>query len=204
MNRPPSPDLARRLQEAIATSLHALQAAGAADAPLLVPRAASPIAPGQLAAAHPGPARQRLELAALYQRCLQHYRQAVCGGAATEDDLGTALAHFVVANLRVLHGIEPPAGAECALGWQLVAIVRGSPAWQRASLRERQAYGEQLAILSVLMTDLAARARREGPAAIAHVQQGARNYLRQLLGLDPDALALDVGGLTVRDAALAA
>ncbi|NRF67252.1 hypothetical protein HLB44_09680 [Aquincola sp. S2] len=206
MNRPTPPDLTQRLREAIATSLRALHAVGVSEAPLTVPRAASPLAPGQLAATHPGPARERLELAALYQRCLRHYRSVVRSGdtAAADDDVGAALAHFVAANLHALHGTESPPEALPALSHQLVAIVRGSPAWQRAPLRERQAYAEQLAILSVLMTDLAARARRDGAAAMAHVKQGAANYLRQLLGLDPHALTLDVSGLTLRDTALAA
>lgn len=203
MSRQPPPDLTRRLRDAIATSLRALHGAGASEPPLLVPRAPSPIGPGQLARSHPGSARERLELAALYQRCLQHYRSALRADDTPEDsdDLGAALAHFVAANLQALHGTEPVAEALPALGRQLAAIVRGSPAWQAAPLRDRQAYAEQMAILSVLMVDLAARAQREGPAGIANVQRGARGYLRQLLGLDPDALTLDVSGLGVRDLA---
>jgi hypothetical protein len=201
MSRPTPPDLTRQLRDAIATSLRALHAAGAGEPPLLVPRAPSPIGPGQLARSHPGSARQRVELAALYQRCLQHYRSEVrdAGAPSDTDDLGEALAHFVAANLQALHGTEPPADAMPALGRQLAAIVRASPAWQAAPLRDRQAYAEQMAILSVLMVDLSARAKREGPAGIANVQRGARGYLRQLLGLDPDALTLDVSGLCVLD-----
>jgi hypothetical protein len=206
MSRPTPPDLTRQLRDAIATSLRALHAAGAGEPPLLVPRAPSPIGPGQLARSHPGPARERLELAALYQRCLQHYRSNVrAADAPTDtDDLGEALAYFVAANLQALHGTEPPAEALPALGRQLVAIVRASRAWGTAPLRDRQAYAEQMAILSVLMVDLTARAKREGPAGVANVQRGARGYLRQLLGLDPNALTLDVSGLTVRENALAA
>ena len=205
MSRQPPPDLTRRLRDAIATSLRALHAAGASEPPLLVPRAPSPIGPGQLARSHPGSARERLELAALYQRCLQHYRTALRAAGDTPadtDDLGAALAHFVAANLQALHGTEPPAEALPALGRQLAAIVRASPAWIAAPLRDRQAYAEQTAILSVLMVDLAARARREGPAGIANVQRGARGYLRQLLGLDPDMLTLELSGLAVRDPGL--
>jgi hypothetical protein len=200
MSRQPPPDLTRRLRDAIATSLRALHAAGGSQPPLLVPRAPSPIGPGQLARSHPGSARERLELAALYQRCLQHYRTALRADDTPDDmdDLGAVLAHFVAANLQALHGTEPPAEALPALGRQLAAIVRASPAWGTAPLRDRQAYAEQMAILSVLMVDLAARAQREGPAGIANVQRGARGYLRQLLGLDPDSLTLDVSGLVVR------
>ena len=204
MSRPTPPDLTQSLRAAMAVSLRALHAAGGSEPPLRVPRAASPIGPGQLARSHPGSARERLELAALYQRCLQHYREAARAGGAPEDsdDLGTALAHFVAANLQALHGVTSPDDALPALGRQLAAIVRASPAWRAAPLRDRQAYAEQMAILSVLMTDLSRRAPREGPAAIANVQRGARHYLRQLLGLDPELLTLDVSGLGVRDAAV--
>jgi hypothetical protein len=190
----------------MAASLRALHAAGGSEPPLRVPRAPSPIGPGQLARSHPGSARERLELAALYQRCLQHYRQAVQADGAPEDsdDLGTALAHFVAANLQALHGSLPPDDALPALRQQLAAIVRAAPAWVQAPLRDRQAYAEQMAILSVLMADLSRRAPREGPAGIANVQRGARHYLRQLLGLDPDMLTLEVSGLALRDSALAA
>ena len=206
MYQPTPPDLTQALRDAMAASLRAAHTAGGAEPPLRVPRAAAPTGPGQLARCHPGSARERLELAALYQRCLQHYRQAARAGGAPEDsdDLGVALAHFVAANLQALHGGPQPDDALPALARQLAAIVRASPAWARAALRERQAYAEQMAILSVLMADLSQRARREGPAGIANVQRGARNYLRQLLGLDPDLLTLDVSGLVLRDRALAA
>ncbi len=211
MTRPTPPDLTQGLRDAMAASLRALHAAGGSEPPLLVPRAPSPIGPGQLARSHPGSARERLELAALYQRCLQHYRQAAHAEGAPEDsdDLGVALAHFVAANLQALNGTAAPDDALPALARQLAAIVRSSAAWASAPLRDRQAYAEQMAILSVLMADLSQRAQREGPAGIANVQRGARGYLRQLLGLDPDMLALEVSGLGVcdpdrRDSALAA
>ena len=204
MSRPTPSDLTQGLRDAMAASLRALHAAGGSEPPLRVPRAASPIGPGQLARSHPGSARERLELAALYQRCLQHYRRALRAEGAPEDsdDLGAALAHFVAANLQALHGTAPPDDALPALGRQLAAIVRASPAWARAPLRDRQAYAEQVAILSVLMADLSQRAQREGPAGIANVQRGARGYLRQLLGLDPDMLTLELSGLAVRDPGL--
>jgi hypothetical protein len=252
MSRPTPADLTQRLRAAMAASLEALRAAGDQAPPLRVPRASSPIGPGQLARSHPGSARERLELAALYQRCLQQYRQVHEAGVrpgragrrdgegpdreqgvregldacverdevppgpgdaddpadradhADHDDLGTALAHFVAANLQALTGAPPPADALPALAAQLSAIVHGSPAWQAAPLRERQAYVEQVAILSVLMADLSRRAPREGAAGMANVQRGARGYLQQLLGLDPDQLMLGTGGLTLRQPALAA
>jgi hypothetical protein len=201
-------DLGQRLSEALAASIGALGASGSDGGgdpvALTVARSPRPIAPAQLALAHG--ARDRQRACAMYQRCLQHYRSVLRAedtGLAT-DDVGAALAHFATANLQALHGVQAPPEAWPALRRQLVAVVRSSPAWTRAAARERQAYVEQLGILAVLMADYAALARREGAAAIAHVQQGARGYLRQLLGLDPDALTLDAGGLALRVHVLAA
>lgn len=212
---PATADLAQRLRDALAASIRALGTGAAGDEPALtIPRSPQPIAPAQMARVHPGSARDRLQACAMYQRCLQHYRAlhgsadapaaAPADAAAAGDDVGTALASFVAANLEALHGIDAAPEVMPRLGRQLVAVVRSSPAWQRAPLRERQAYVEQLGILAVVMADYSVRAKRQGAAAIAHVQQGARGYLRQLLGLDPEALTLDADGLALRSTALAA
>jgi len=200
------PDLSRPLRDAMAPSLRALHAAGAAEPPLRVPCAAVAIGPGRLARAAASPAAGRATLEALYRRCLLRYREAVADEqpAAGADDLGAVLANFVAANLHALHGTRPPAEALRALAQQLAGIVRGSAVWRTAPLRERQAYTEQLAILAVLMVDLAAIAPRQGPDAVAELQGRARGYLRQLLGLDPDALTLDVSGLALRQEPVAA
>lgn len=207
MSRPTPTDLPRQLGDAIAAALHALQAAGAAEPPLRVPRAAAAIAPRRLARAMPGPASGQPALAEVYQRCLQRYRaaeqaaDAPTGAAGDSDDLGAVLSNFVAANLHALHGSLPPAEALPALARQLAGIVRASAAWHASPLRERQAFAEQLAILAVLVVDLAAIARSQGSDQLAVVQRRARGYLRQLLGLDPDLLTLDVSGLALRVAA---
>jgi hypothetical protein len=162
-----------------------------------VPRARIPTAPAWLASRHPGGERAGAEMKAMYERCLTHYREIVCAGAASTgyDDVGALLAHFVAVNFAALRDIDiTPAMLE-RLQAQLGGILRLSPAWLRADLRERQCYVEQLAIIGVLVRETSAQAAIEGPAAVANVQRAARGYLMQLIGLDADRLRLDDDGL---------
>lgn len=166
-----------------------------------MPRAWTALGPAQLASAHPGSAIDRLQARALYERCLLHYRQQVRpedlpGGV---DDLGAALARFVAANFEALNGAQATRGMLARLERQLVAIVRRSPAWPATGIPERQAFFEQLALLSVLVTESAAQAIRQGVAALDNVQRAASGYLRQLVGLDPEGLMLGPDGLALRD-----
>jgi hypothetical protein len=85
-----------------------------------------------------------------------------------------------------------------ALERQLHGIARTSSGWKSAPVEERQAYFEQMALLAVLIAESAAQASSQGAAAVAKVQQAARGYLRQLLGLNPDHLTLGPEGLAVR------
>jgi hypothetical protein len=206
-------ELSSKLRDALASTLRAIGQAGddAAEA-LTVARSPVPLGPAQLARSHPGSHRERQRAQAMYERCLLHYRSRVpqCDGTAdvtadaapAHDDVGAALAHFVAANLAALHG-EPATPQHLRrLNRQLVAVVAPSAAWRQAAEQERQAYVEQLGIIAVLISDCSTLARRQGAAAIAHVRRGARAYLRQLLGLDPDQLMLDDGsGLAMRPAA---
>jgi len=208
--------LSQKLRDALASALQAFCHAGddAAEA-LTVARSPVPIGPAQLARSHPGSHRERQRAQAMYERCLQHYRSRVPLTDATDatdaadatlphDDVGAALAHFVAANLAALHGDPATPQHLRRLERQLVAVVRPSAAWRQAAEQERQAYVEQLGIIAVLISDCSTLARRQGAAAIAHVRRGARAYLRQLLGLDPDQLMLDDGsGLALRPAATA-
>jgi len=73
-------------------------------------------------------------------------------------------------------------------------------AWSRVPLGERQACFEQLALLAVLVDESTRQAHEQGPAAVENVRRAARGYLQQLLGLDPDRLGLDAGGLSLRGA----
>lgn len=208
--------LSNKLRDALACTLRAIGQAGddAAEA-LTVARSPVPLGPAQLARSHPGSQRERQRALAMYERCLQHYRSRVpqvhgadaanaanaADATPAHDDVGAALAHFVAANLAALHG-EPATPQHLRkLERQLVAVVRPSTAWRSAAEPERQAYVEQLGIIAVLISDCSNLARRQGAAAIAHVRRGARGYLRQLLGLDPDQLMLDAGsGLALRPA----
>jgi hypothetical protein len=195
-------DFARRLRQATFDAVMGHAAVADDSAALTVPRAAQALGPSRLAQAHPaGPVRD--EAQALYQRCLQHYRDAVRPQDAAQgfDDVGAAAAHFVAANLLALTGQLPTAASLLQLERQLRRVMHTSSAWTALDATERQAYVEKLALLAVLVGEAAVQAPAQGPDAVAHVQRAARGYLQQLLGLNPDALTLGPKGLMLRDAA---
>ena len=192
-------DLSRTVQRVLLDSIEHIDGNLDGDrAALAVEAARVPMAPARLAAAHPAPARA--EARALYERCLAHYRTQVRAGQADAglDDVGAAVAHFVAANIRALHGVVVTPQMLLQLERQLGGVVRVSSAWATASARERQVYFEQMAILAVLIGESAAQAVLQGPAALANVQRAARGYLKQLLGLNADHLTLDDQGLALR------
>lgn len=192
--------MAARLRQALVDAVVGFGAGEPMDRPALtVERSPVPIAPTRLAASAPrGAAREEARL--LYERCLAHYRESVRPQdlALGIDDVGAAVAAFVAANLSALHGDRVDPATLLALEQQLGGVVRITADWDRAPARERQAYFEKMAVLAVLISESAAQARVQGAAAIANVQQAARGYVQELLGLNPDHLAIGPGGLTAR------
>ena len=165
-------------------------------------RAARPIAPALLAAGYPESTRQAM--CTLYEIYLQHYRSVAGGGPEKSDDARAAVAHFVAANMQALQGIDVTPSMLQRLHGQLAMVTRLSSRWDRASLRERQLFFEKMAIVAVLVDQAWTLATTQGQAAIEHVQRGARGYLRELLGLEPDGLTLSESGLGLAPAALGA
>ncbi len=150
------------------------------------------------------PESTRQAMCTLYEICLQHYRSVAGGGTEKSDDARAAVAHFVAANMQALQGIDVTPSMLQRLHGQLAMVTRLSSRWDRASLRERQLFFEKMAIVAVLVDQAWSRATTQGPAAIEHVQRGARGYLRELLGLEPDGLTLSESGLGLAPAALGA
>jgi len=167
---------------------------------LTVERAQTPMAPERLASSHAGGAA-RAQARAMYERCLTHYRSVVRAqdAALSVDDVGAAVAHFVTASMQALHPVTVTPAMLLRLERQLGGIVQHSGSWSSASARERQFYFEQMAILAVLISESTAMAALQGTAAVANVQRAASRYLQQLLGMDPQALALDARGLHLSD-----
>ena len=194
--------MASQVRQAI---LDAIVHIGSADAAadrvaLTVERAPVAIAPARLAHSHPGDAAAREAARRLYESCLVHYRSVVRAQdqAPNVDDVGAAVAAFVAANFAALQGTPVTPGMLLSLEKQLDGIARRSSDWESAPVVERQAYFEQMALLAVLVAESSAQAKAQGPAAVANLRRTARVYLRQLLGMDPDHLALGPNGLAAR------
>jgi hypothetical protein len=185
--------LSQRVRHTLANAAAARDAADAG--PLTLPAARVPRAPGLLADALPGSPAAREERRALYVRCLAHYRRSVGAGTSARqgDDVAEAAAHFVVANLRALQGVDATPEVFQALKGQLAGVLR--PGLAELALREQQATFEKFALLAVLVSETWTLALRQGPAAMANVRQAARGYLLELLGLEPERLTLGAGGL---------
>ncbi len=202
--------LSQRLRQALCDAALHLGTPAAGDEPALtVEPAREPIAPALLAAACPGDATARQEMRTLYERCLAHYRHVrrTRQAGACVDDVGAAIADFVAANMRALHGIAVTSAMRLPLERQLAGVLRASATWSSAPARDRQLYFEKLALLAVLIGESATQAVQQGPAAVAHMQQTARRYLRELLGINPDRVTLGETGLVLRataDAGVAA
>ncbi len=174
--------------------------ASAPRAALTVERAHAPIAPARLARAHPGDAAAREEARQLYERCLVLYRSVVRAQdqGIGVDNVGAAVAAFVAASLGALQGTPVTPDMLLRLEQQLDGIARLSSHWEAAPVLERQAFFEQMALLAVLIAESWAQAASQGGEAVANVRRAARGYLQQLIGIDPDHLALGPDGLAAR------
>jgi hypothetical protein len=188
--------IGRQLERACREAL----AGAGADAPEAgptVPRGPAPIAPAALAASLPG--AERMAMQQVYERCLAHYRVSVRPEDTVLgiDDAGAAAAHFVAENLRALRGEAVDRPRMPRLQRQLGALVRATPAWAQGSTGERRLCAEALATLAVFVHEMADQALVQGDAAIENVRRAARGYLLELLGVDPDRIALGRDGLTL-------
>lgn len=194
-------ELTKLIRQTIGQTLRdAAQNADAASA-LKVPPAARASGPATLAQSHPD-AGQRREAQALYGRCLAHYRsqvQKVLRPTQKDDDVGLAAAYFVLANLAAHEWRDPDPAALAPVEQQLRHLIAWTQAWETAGMADRQGLFEQLALLGVLINESRVQAKTQGDAARRNVQQAARGYLRQLLGLDPDLLIVTPQGLATAD-----
>lgn len=196
------PDVPAAAARALSRTLMAAvlgDATGTEMTTLTVPRRAEPLAPARLARTAPGGTAGRRRARELYERCLRVYRDHLQDTDGLDDDVAAAAAHFVAANFQALHGSVASSTTRLALERQLAGLIRRGSLWNQASASERQAFFESMALLAVLIGESARQALRQGPAARDHLRQAARGYLRQLLGLEPDALLLGPDGLTLRD-----
>jgi len=194
-------DATQLLRKTIADALLLASLGDGDQASLRVMRAGSATAPAQMAAEQTAadPAT-RDQIAASYQRCLDSYRSM---GLAREDepdvdDVGRVVAFFVAVNLHALHDVEADAGVLVLLERQLRATARARSNWDAASIEQRQFFFERIAILSVVVSGSRAGAAAQGAQAVANVRHTARQYLEQMLGMNPDWLTLGPAGLQTR------
>jgi hypothetical protein len=199
-------DLTRRVREASAEALRDHVDAVALPA-LRVTPAASALAPRRMAQAQASDPATREQLEASYRAALDCYRRLARERLGDEgsDDVGAAVAFYVAVNLHALHGIDMAAEVLVPLERQLRAVTKLVANWDHAGIAARQDFFERIAIVAILVSGAAARAAAsQDESARAEVRRNAHDYLQQLLGLDPERMALDAHGLVLRDATPAA
>ncbi len=203
--------LRRRLAQALQSAIW--PAAANADAPALtIAPAAKPRAPAKLAAAHGGTAQARTQARQIYERCLAMYRTKLRPDDKA-DDLGAAVAFFVLVNYLALHrrhfddraGLidAEPAALVGRIARQLQHLLSGATGWDSASAADKQTTFEQFAILGVYVAEASALAARQGSAAVEHVREAAARYLQELLGVAPEHLRIGAQGLEIHVDAVA-
>lgn len=172
------------------------------DVALVVPRAGEATVPQRMAAEQSDDPTTQARLRDTYRGCLDTYRRVVRAQDFERDldDVGAAVAFFVAVNLRALHGVDATEAMLEALQQQLRGVARQRSNWDDASIEERQAFFERVAILSVLVAGSQAQLPTNDAAAASRLRRNAREYLSQMLGLNPDLLTLGDDGLTARQA----
>lgn len=191
-------EVAKFIRQSLMTAMHEqLENSDEELSTLLVDRAASSIAPSLLSSIHPGGKKVQQEAKNLYKKCLYAYRRKIRGGEPV-DDMGAALAFFIAVNYEALYCEPVPAESLFNIERQMKHMFNLSPAWSTSNARDKQELFEQLAILSVLVAEANSQAIRQGTAAIANVKNAARNYLQQLLGIDPKSLVVTPKGLSIQ------
>jgi len=192
-------EIAQRLRRACLVAIFD-RPSGRDEVALTIPRAAVPLAPVKLARSHPGGSRERQRMQAIYERCLQCYRDVIrpSDTARGVDDVGAVAARFVASNWRALRGGRVSTQALLSLERQLAGVVHAASGWSQAAARDRQVFFEKLAVLTVFVSECADLALLQGEAAMANLRRAAAGYLHELLGVAPEMLTIGDEGLALR------
>lgn len=182
-------DLSARTQQPSTTQLQAFQAPGHANVA------------AKLAASYP--LEHRAQVERVFSDLLQRFGDIERQFGSPKNDLPTAVAGLIAASYMVYHDSEFPERQFKPLIEQLRAIIASSDQLVAASLSDRRAMYEEMAILAMFM----AGAQREAgkgdtnasPSAIkTKMKIAAKSYLEQLLGVDAKDVQMTSDGLKLR------
>jgi hypothetical protein len=115
------------------------------------------------------------------------------------DDVAAAVAMYLVGAYAAYHGTPISEAAYSAVVAQMRDVLAAAPAFQRASLADKQDLYESTAILGGMMAYAQAQPEGDGAAARA----AAKGYLESFLHVAVDAIAIDDRGLVISPAASA-
>lgn len=156
-----------------------------------------PTAPKTLASTYPR--GQRAQTEALFFKMLTTYGQLADQLGVDENDLSGAVAAFVAGSWMAYHDRDVSDEDFPVLVAQMRTALRATPELDQASLAEKQALYEHLAILGTLMAATRLALQRQPDAQTeAAMRTAAASYLEGFVGVDADDLVIDDTGLHKR------
>jgi hypothetical protein len=126
--------------------------------------------------------------AALYLRCLVHYRDELRAQDKTNDDAGVALACFICAALQALEGEAVTIPRWTAVTQWLRREVEPRVDWASASLDEQRDVFARTALLAAAVGEWSLEASKRDALSQETARTMARSHLQHELGLDADVL----------------
>jgi hypothetical protein len=154
------------------------------------------IAPHKLALAYPAASRDQAQR--FFEQTLDGYHKIESQFGLRRNDLAGAFAAFVAGNYIAYRDLPFPDQYFKPLVAQLRATIGEVGALRQASNTEKQEIYEHLAILGTYMAlTRDALSKSPDPKLSADMKAAARNYLQQLLKLDPERMQITAQGLVV-------
>ncbi len=182
-------------RSAIAQGLQRPLPAAAADTRVAIV-SPQPLAPSSMANGLPVPTEQKRQAQAEYVKLLQIYRAGTAEMNLPADDLGVALAVFVLGNYQVASGQQLDEAQIDAAMADLRRLAASLPQLAQLPLLARQELLEELAISGTLMRSISVQAANGvDPAALERARPAAQRYLADVLGVPYSTLRFTIDGM---------
>lgn len=163
---------------------------------IIVTRSGQSTAAAKLAAAYPINARAEVER--VFGMLLSTYPQVEQKLGMPANELGGAVALFVVTSLQAYQGRDVEIEQFKTVAAQMRAALSTNAAIAEAPDADKQDVYEQLAILGMFLDGVHEQLKKTpNPQVAANMKQAAKGYLEQFLKTDADALTLTAQGLKI-------
>lgn len=156
-----------------------------------------PLVPKSMAAAYPPADRDRM--IQTFSKLLSGYGQIETQFAIPKRDVAGATAAFIIGSYMAYNGVGLPDEQFVPVVNQIRTVLASSPEFARMGVKDRQNTYEQMAILGMFMANAQlAMASNPNPEMQATMRNAAGAYLRSILQVEPDSVAITASGLVLR------